>query len=56
MFAENGMFPSKTGGLESLLWKTEARRLKGFHPPKRLRQEQLVQPRCRGSLTLRRDG
>ena len=32
------------------------KRLKGFHPPKRLRQEQLVQPRCRGSLTLRRDG
>jgi len=46
----------QTGGLESLLWKTEARRLEVFQPPKRLCQEQLVQPRYRGSLSLRRDG
>lgn len=25
----------QNGGLESLLWKIEARRLNGFHPPKR---------------------
>ena len=55
MFAENGRFAAKTVGLESLLWKIDARRLKGFHPPKRLCQEQLVQPRCRGSRSLRRD-